>query len=62
MSKTALILGVAFICIMTGIAIGSVGQLPKTCGDPYTASLPFKMFAVMAFPMLCGYIAGVGKS
>jgi len=52
----AFILGISYICIMTGIAIGNVGQTGTT--ETYTWSLPVSMFFSCFFPFAFGYLAG----
>ena len=48
------IIGVAYICIMTGIASGSVGKYSEMVG-PYTWTLPIGMLLILGFAFLLGY-------
>jgi len=49
---------VAYIAVITGMAISSVGDMPKTPAEPFTGSLVLLMFLLLVIPAVLGYLAG----
>ena len=51
------IICVAYIAVIVGMTIGSVGKMPVLTA-PYNWSLPLIMFFLLATPAVVGYLAG----
>ena len=49
---------VGYIALMVGVAIGSVGKVSKTCGEPYQWWLPLALFLLLSIPAWYGYWTG----
>lgn len=57
-----LIVCVGFILFFTGLAAGSVGQIPRCTNEPYSMALPLTIFILMAVPSFFAYSAGQQQS
>ena len=51
------IICVAYIAVIVGMTIGSVGEIPAST-EPFDWSLPPAMFLMLAIPAVLGYLAG----
>lgn len=49
----------AYVAFWVGLAVASVGQIPKGSG-PYDWTLPFQVLVMLAIPSCLGYLAGRG--
>ncbi len=49
---------VAYIAGMTGMAMGYVGEMPKSPAEPYAWWLPLELFFFLLVPAVFGYLAG----
>ena len=58
MKSPYFVIGIAFIAFVVGNAVASVGELSKTCGDPYPWWLPLEILSILAAPFICGFFAG----
>ena len=56
--KIFLVIGVAWIFLLTGMAMAAVGQVPDNPLEPYPSYMPFLIFFVVVVPFVCGYMAG----
>lgn len=49
---------IGFILFVTGLACGSVGDMPRVTGKPFGLDVPAMMFLLMAIPSVAAYRAG----
>lgn len=56
--NVAFVSGVAYIAFWVGVAVADIGEISK-CGGEYEWWLPLMIFLVVAFPFICGYLAGL---
>ena len=49
---------VAYIAGLTGLALDQVGEMPNFPEEPFSWSLPFIMFGLLATAAILGYRAG----
>jgi hypothetical protein len=52
------LLCVAYLSLLVGLTIGSVGEMPKNVDTPFDNSLPIIVFLTYGVIGLLGYLAG----
>ncbi len=57
----AFVVGIAYMAFWIGLAESKVGEVSKTCGEPYPWYMPLLMAVTVGIPFVLGYLGNKKK-